>query len=125
MNFTKDRVPERLMMGLLLVGIAVGCAIVLLPFLSAILWAAILVFSTWPMFVWIRVRLGASRGWAAGIMVMVTAVLIVLPLGLAAPSGADEVNQLRAAIEGALSGGLPNAPQWLISLPFVGTTAAE
>lgn len=120
-----DLLAERLLMGLLLAGIAVGCVLVLHPFLSAILWAAILVYTTWPVFLSLRTHLRASRGWAAGIMVALTAVLIVLPLGLAAPAGADDVAQLRASIELALSSGLPGAPGWLASVPVVGATLAE
>jgi len=116
---------ERLLMGLLLVGIAVGCVLVLHPFLSAILWAAILVYTTWPVFTSVRVHLRATRGWAAGIMVLLVAVLFVLPLGLAAPAGADDVNQIRVSIEGALNGGLPGPPEWLPGLPVFGVTLAE
>ncbi len=32
--------------------LAIGCAIMLRPFLSALLWAAILCFSTWPIYRW-------------------------------------------------------------------------
>lgn len=119
------KTAERLLMGLLLVGIAVGCALVLHPFLSAILWAAILAYSTWPVFTWIRIRLRLRRGWAAGVMVLLTTVLIVLPLGLAAPAGAQDVAQLRTSIEAALNAGLPGAPAWVGSVPVLGPTIAD
>ena len=125
MKPSTDLVAERLLMGLLLFGIAVGCVLVLSPFLSAILWAAILVYTTWPVFTWVRTHLRASRRWAAGLMVLLTAVLIVLPLGLAAPAGAEDVNQLRGSIETALSGGLPSAPMWLVGVPVIGPTLAD
>ncbi len=56
-------IAERLLMGLLLAGIAVGCGFVLQPFLSAILWGGILVFTTWPVFEWVRnrARIGARH----------------------------------------------------------------
>ncbi len=76
---------ERILMGLLLGGIAVGCVLVLYPFFSAILWAGILVFTTWPLFEWLRLRLRVGQPAAAAIMVLLTAVVIVLPLALAAP----------------------------------------
>lgn len=116
---------ERLLSGLLLAGIAVGCIMVLQPFLSAVLWAGILVFTTWPVFKWLRARLRIGSGWSAGLMVLLTTVLIVLPLGLAAPAGADDVNLLRRSFEDALSAGLPNAPLWLPGVPVVGPTLAE
>ena len=118
-------IAERLLMGLLLVGIAVGCILVLHPFLSAILWAAILSYSTWPVFTWVRVHGRMRRAWAAGMMVLLTTVLIVLPLALAAPAGAQDVANLRASIEAALSSGLPTAPGWLVAVPLIGPTFAD
>ncbi len=113
---------ERLLMTLLLGGVAVGCVLVLHPFLSAILWAAILVFSTWPLFGWLQARLRLGRAAPAGVMVALVAVLVVLPLALAVPGGADDVNHLRALVQNALQDGLPSAPRWLWGVPIVGPT---
>lgn len=121
----EDFPVERLLSGLLLAGIAVGCILVLQPFLSAVLWAAILVFTTWPVFTWFRARLRIGPGWAAGLMVLLTTVLIVVPVGLAAPAGADDVNILRRSIEDGLSAGLPDAPDWLPGVPLIGSTLAD
>ena len=118
-------IAERLLMGLLLTGIAVGCALVLQPFFSAILWAAILVFTTWPMFEWLRGRLRLGRGGAALLMVLLTALVTVLPLALAAPAGADDVARLRLSIEELFNGGMPSAPDWLFQIPVFGPTAAD
>lgn len=125
MKYSADVIAERILMGVLLVGIAVGCWLVLEPFLSAIFWAAILVFTTWPVFTWLRYRLGGRAGAAAGVMVLLTAVLIVLPLALAAPAGADDINLLRKAIEDKLAAGLPDAPAWVRGTPLIGPTIAD
>ena len=69
---------ERLLLSVLLVGLAVGCVLVLQPFLSAILWAAILVFTTWPVCRWLRLRVGLGRPAAAAVMVLLTAVLYAI-----------------------------------------------
>ena len=42
-------------------GLAVGCLLVLRPFLSALLWAAILVYSTWPAYRVLRDACGVAR----------------------------------------------------------------
>jgi predicted PurR-regulated permease PerM len=52
-------------------------------------------------------------------------VTIVLPLALAAPSGANDVNQLRGVIEDALRAGLPGAPDWIYAIPAVGQTLGD
>jgi len=116
---------ERLLMGVLLTGLAVGCIIVLQPFLSAILWAAILVFTTWPICRWLRARLRLGRAGAAAVMMLLTAVVLVLPVAVAVPRGADDVERLRASIMNLLASGLPSSPHWLFALPLVGPTLAD
>ena len=115
---------ERILMGLLLGGVALGCFIVLTPFLSAILWASILTFTTWPVYQALRDRLRLGPGSAAGLMVAVTAVVVVLPLALAAPSGADEVAQIERAFSEAILFGLPRVPAWLLDIPLLGADAS-
>ncbi len=125
MKAPAEVITERILMGLLLAGLAVGCWLVLAPFISAILWGAILVFTTWPVFRWLAVRLRLSDPGAAAVMVALTAVLIVLPLALVAPAGADDVNLLRVTVEDAVARGLPSAPDWVGTVPLVGATIAE
>ena len=111
-------------MGMLIGGVAIGCVAVLYPFFSALLWAGILVFTTWPVHEWLRTHLHLKRTVAALVMVGLTAVILVLPIALAAPSGSDDVSQLRHAIQDALRGGLPSSPPWLFDVPLVGPTVA-
>ncbi|MBS0640160.1 MAG: AI-2E family transporter [Proteobacteria bacterium] len=118
-------IAERILMGLLLGGVAIGCVWVLLPFWSALLWAGILVFTTWPLFLWFRHRLHMQRGWAAGAMVVVTLVVLVLPIAVAAPGSAEDVTVLRQAMLGWLRAGLPSAPLWVFDIPLIGPTVGE
>ena len=102
---------DRILMTLLLGGVAIGCTLVLYPFFSAILWAAILAYTTWPMFQWCRERLHLGRTVSAGLMVFVVAVVVVLPLALAVPGGADDADQIRREIQAAmLRRGCPTRP---------------
>lgn len=126
---TDGATAERLLMALLLGGVAIGCGLVLRPFLSAILWAAVLTYTTWPMFQWLRDhaswrRFALGRGGAAGVMVLLVAVLMVLPLAWAIPSGAEDAAQLRLAIQTAIAAGLPGAPSWLGDVPLIGPGVA-
>ena len=115
--------PERVLVGLLLAGLAIGCVLVLLPFLPAIIWAVILAYSTFPVFDWLRRRM--RRGLAAGAMVAITAVCLVLPLALLVPGGADDVMALQVAAERALEAGLPGPPAWVAHIPVIGATVAD
>ncbi len=118
-------VAERVLMGLLLGGIAIGCVLVLYPFFSSILWAGILVFTTWPVAEWVRLRLRVGHGGAAAIMVVLTAVVVVLPLAVAAPNSATDVAHLRAIVEGALRAGLPESPGWVFAIPLFGPVIGD
>ena len=110
---------ERVLMILLLAGVAIGCGLVLRPFLSSVLWAAILTFTTWPICDWLRAHLRLGRLAVAGIMVATVAIVVVLPLAMLAP-GARDIDAMRALAQGAVGGGLPTAPTWIFALPVVG-----
>jgi predicted PurR-regulated permease PerM len=113
---------ERVLMLMLMGGVAIGCTIVLYPFLSSLLWAGILTYTTWPVYEWLRTQMRLGRVPAALAMVAVTAIVVVLPLALAAPSGADDVNQLERMLHDWLQAGLPGAPLWLEEVPVIGPT---
>jgi predicted PurR-regulated permease PerM len=112
--------PARVLgfMALLLLGY--GAFLVLRPFISALLWAVILVFTTWPAFRLLRERTGLSAGYAAGIMVALGFLLIGLPIVFAAPTSREDVEALRAAVERLLLTGLPGLAAFLSGLPLVG-----
>lgn len=110
---------------MLLGGLATGCLLVLLPFVSALLWAGILVFTTWPVFEWLRRRARLGRHGAALAMVLLTAVVVVVPLALVAPESEASAVRLRLATMQALAAGLPPAPAWLAALPLAGAALAD
>nr|WP_306301809.1 hypothetical protein [Asaia astilbis] len=116
---------ERIMLGLLLVGVAYGCGVVLWPFLSAILWGAILTFTTWPLFK--RLRRHMRPALAAVIMMIGSAIAIVMPLALLTSTGLADlpliIDGINTEIE-ALSRTHP-APGWLASVPGVGPQLAS
>jgi predicted PurR-regulated permease PerM len=116
---------ERVLMALLLGGIGIGCVQVLYPFFSAILWAAILTYTAWPLHEVMRARLRLGRVGTALAMVLLVAVVILLPLALAAPSGADDAKELQGVIQYAMQAGLPGAPAWLAEVPVVGQTLSD
>ncbi len=117
-------IAERVLMALLIGGIALGCGLVIYPFLSAVLWAAILVYSTWPVFGWLHRRLRLPRGLAALTMVVLSALVIVLPLVLAVPGGAADVKALRNSLEAWLAE-VPPSPHWLYAVPLVGGSLTD
>ena len=83
--------------------LTVGCIVVLYPFVSALLWAVILCFVTWPTFLWAVRLLGGRRTLAATLMALLVAALLVAPFVAVGLSLADNVSNLAAVVSRALA----------------------
>lgn len=97
-----------------------GCFVVLWPFLSAILWAIILAFSTWPIYRRIESAVAGRKGVASGLMVLGVAAVLIIPLALLGTSMAEDVATLIEMARQLLSEGPPAPPAWIANLPIVG-----
>lgn len=119
----RDRMlrPARLLGLAALAALLGGCLLVLQPFISALLWAAILAFCTWPAFRTLRDHLGLTPTLAALAMVTLEMLLVGLPILLAAPVSAEDVQGLRASVEGLVADGLPGLGDKLGGIPWIGT----
>ena len=73
-------VLRRSLMALLLGTIAFLCLLVLRPFLSPVLWAAILAYATWPAFARFRRALGNRATTAAALMTLLAVAVAIVPL---------------------------------------------
>ncbi|CAG0987759.1 Putative transport protein YdiK [Anaerolineae bacterium] len=97
-----------------------GCFVVLRPFLSAILWAVILSFSTWPVYRQIERAVAGRKALAAALMVLLVAAVLVAPLVFLGTSLAGEVTALFEMLRQLLVEGPPDPPAWVEELPVVG-----
>lgn len=123
--FEKSRAPFDKLMPLVLLGLlALGCLVVLLPFLTAVLWACILAYSTWPAYLHLHRSFG-SRSWAAGVMTLTVAAVIILPAVLVGSELVENSAPVIASIQSFLNDGLPSPPGWISSIPLVGPTLAN
>lgn len=100
--------------------LVVGSLLVLKPFLGAILAAAILCYSTWPIYRAIERWVGGRRWLAALAMTLLILFVLVVPLALIALSFRDDVPQLIENVREALAHGLPRPPEWVAGIPLVG-----
>lgn len=111
---------EYLVSALVLFLIIIGCFFVLRPFISALLWAIILSFSTWPVYKWWERLFKGRKTVAATVMTLVLTVAFLIPLIVFGASFADEAATLVAKIREVFDKGLSPLPGWVYSLPFVG-----
>ena len=103
--------------------IIVGCYFVLLPFLTAMLWAFILCCATWPVFVHVRKLLGGSAGWASLVMTILIAAVVLAPFVIVGVSLADNATELLEAGKRLAAEGPPEPPAWVGNLPLIGPRA--
>ncbi len=105
--------------------LAAGCLAVLRPFVSAILWATVLTYTTWPLFMRLEGLMGHRRSLAALTMTALIALVMVLPFVIAGITLAENVSRLEDLFR-FLQGGLPlEAPEWVRRLPWIGPAAEQ
>jgi len=109
----------------LLCGLVALCAVVLVPFAGALLWASVLVLSTRPLHLRLERACGGRRLAAAGVMTAATVLLLVAPLAVLLLSIADQTAALAQLVRSVLEDGPPGPPEWLAGLPVVGPALAD
>lgn len=111
---------EQITVIFVLVLIAVGCFVVLRPFLAALLWATILTISTWPAFRWWERVLGGRTTLAAAIMTAILAIALLVPLVVLGGSLADNFSRFAGTVLSAFTDGPPSPPPWIETIPLIG-----
>ena len=100
-----------------------ACFLVLKPFLYDILWAGILCFVTWPLYIRLR-ALSLSQNQVALSLVLVVALILLLPLAVATGNFTDDISQILVWLEHPDTSFLA-PPKWLSQLPMIGNKATE
>jgi predicted PurR-regulated permease PerM len=103
-----------------LVLVVLGCFLVLKPFFSALLWAVILTFSSWPAF---RILLGWVKGrrtLAAFLMTLAIALVLLVPSVVIVLTLAGDVKEFASTAVAWVREGPPTPPEWLGRIPWVG-----
>jgi predicted PurR-regulated permease PerM len=103
----------------------IGCMLVLRPFVSAMLWAIILCFTTWPLYRRLLNLMGNRRTLAALVMSLALTLILLLPFFIIGYSLADNVKDLVQATNNWIATGLKEPPPWVEKLPVVGSAAGD
>src|SRR6185437_3753843 len=102
-----------------------GCLLILRPFISAALWAAILCFTTWPIFLRLDAALGGRRSLAALIATLALAAIIAVPLVILGTTLASNISAMTTAAQRLAREGPPKLPEWIADIPLVGSQFAN
>ncbi|ROM46054.1 AI-2E family transporter [Pseudomonas poae] len=111
---------DRLLVQILLLVLFGASFWVMAPFWSALFWGAVLAFASWPLMRLLTRWLGGRESLAAGILTLGWMLLVAVPLVWLGFNLADHVRDAVGLIKDIQVDGLPAAPTWLSSIPFVG-----
>ncbi len=105
--------------------VVIGCFFVLKPFLSALLWAVILTFSSWPAYRrllgWVRGR----RSLAAFLMTLGITTVLLVPSVVIVLTLAGDVKDFASTTVAWFRQGPPAPPEWVARIPWVGIEVVE
>jgi predicted PurR-regulated permease PerM len=124
MPLPQSRIDQTLTLAMLAMLIA-GCFFVLQPFITAIVWAAILCTTTWPLYLRLVARMRGRETYAAFAMVILLSLLMIAPFVVVGATIADNAALVSAWGRSLLAAGPPRAPAWVAGLPIVGATIAN
>ncbi len=115
---------DRLLVQILLVGLFGACLWVMAPFWSALFWAAVLAFASWPLMRGLT-RLGVRVSMAAGLLTLGWMLLVAVPLTWLGFNLADQIRSGMELLRNLQVDGLPPPPDWLGSTPLIGEWLLE
>lgn len=102
-----------------------GCVMVLAPFVSALLWAVLLCFSTWRLYERLLTLLDGRSTLAALIMTLTLATVLLVPVAILTAQLGDNARNLARAVTRVVDEGLPAPPDWVVDVPVVGRFASD
>ena len=114
---------ERKIGGIVALLLLVACLLVLRPFVSALLWAVVLCFSSWPLYGRLLRLVRGRRTLAALLMTLAMILVVLLPFVIIGAAVSDDIRDLTLAVQQWTDTGPPPPPSWLGKVPLVGERA--
>lgn len=111
---------KRLLLAAAVVALGVACLLVLRPFIVPILWAAILAYTSWPLFLQLRVLLRGLNTPSALLMTLIIGCVVVLPVLWILDLVQIELVGAYRLLRAWLAQGSPTLPGFIERLPWVG-----
>ena len=116
----------RTLLAVLFIGGLIAASLwILYPFLAALIWATLLVVSTWSVMQAVQRRLWDSRRLAVAVMTASVLVVFIVPLALAVSTLVSHTDEMLARVESLRGWRVPPPPAWVRDMPLVGERAAQ
>ena len=114
-----------LLLAILLVGLALLCLLILAPFITPIVWAAILAYASWPLYRRLRRMLHGYKTVAALLMTLILGCAVVLPVLWILVLVQGELITAYQALTKYLAQGPQAVPNFLGRIPWLGQKIQE
>ena len=116
----------RTMLAVLFIGALIAaCSWILLPFLTAFLWAATLVVTTWPVMLGLQAWLGGKRWLAVTVGTVLLLLVVIVPLSLAVATIVAKVDDIAVWGKSLAAFTVPPPPDWVRGIPIAGPKVAD
>lgn len=111
---------DRLLAQIVLLALLGACLWVLMPFMTALFWAAVLAFASWPVMRLLTRALKGNASLAAGLLTTGWVLIFAGPLVWLGFNIADNIRAGTELIKNLRVTGLPDPPVWLEKIPMMG-----
>ena len=98
---------------------------ILLPFLTAVVWATMIVVATWPMLLMLQRWLLGRRWLAVTVMTLLLLAIFLLPFLFAIGTFIENFKEITDWTTSLATFTVPPPPDWLGKIPLVGTKAVS
>jgi len=116
--FVRRSVEAAIRIGLM-AGLVWWCFRIVSPFVMPVLWAIIFAVALFPVFRWLKSKLGGRGGLAATVLTLVALALLIVPIVMLSTSTIESVQALTHSIQdGTLT--VPPPPEGVAEWPVVG-----
>lgn len=124
MNVAPRELARITFLVLVIGGLIAAALWIVKPFLSALIWAAMVVIATWPLMLRLQRRLWGRRWLAVSIMTFALLLAFVVPLALAVGTVIGNAGEIITWIKSLATLKLPPPPDWVQALPLAGEAMA-
>jgi predicted PurR-regulated permease PerM len=123
---SQPRDLTRTTLALLFIGVLItACFWILHPFMSALLWATMIVISSWPLMLKIQGLLWGKRSLAVAFMTLLLLMMLVVPLFLSILTVVERSDEIVNWTRSLSTLSVPAPPAWVGNLPVVGKKIAD
>jgi predicted PurR-regulated permease PerM len=126
MNQTHSSDLTRNTLAVLFIGILIAaCFWVMQPFLSSLLWAAMIVIATWPFFLKLQTRLRGKRWLAVLAMTVLLLLVLIVPICFAVMTILNQSDEIVGWFKSLSTVKIPPPPGWVEKIPVAGSSIVE